>query len=140
MVPYGPLWRIEKNKKAEDLRSVLSMIEVMKFDLKNNAQGRRTIIDAIAWGAAMVLELLEPALRALHDDVLLRARARPRDGLARLQAVGAVGAATAVCLREVVRANGAQQQHVACAFAWRARRAVSSLVHDRVRVSLGGFA
>ena len=88
----------------------------------------------------MVLNHLEPALRAMHGHMLLKVRDRRREGLAQLQAVGAVGAATAVCLREGVRANGAQQQHVACAFAWRARRAVSSLVHDRVRVSLGGLA
>ena len=90
--------------------------------------------------AAMVLEHLEARLAGLYGSGLLRVRVSPRDGLARLQAVGAVGAAAAVCLRQHVRASVAQQLHVRCAFAWRVRRAVLNLVKDRVRVSLVAFA
>ena len=88
----------------------------------------------------MVLKHLEPALRALLAQSVLKVRDCLRAGAARLQAVGPIGAATAVRLRQHVRANGARQLHVRCAFAWRVRRGVLSLVHDRVRVSLVGFA
>ena len=139
----GGLWRavvLDTKKKPDERRRVLSIDEVMFFDLKNDARGRRTILVAIGEAAGKVLELLKPALRALHAESMLKVGVRPRDGLARLQAVGMLGAATAVCLRMHSHANRAQQQHVWCAFACRVRRAVWSLVYDRVRLSLGGFA
>ena len=60
----------------------------------------------------MVLEHLEPALRALLAQCKLKVRDCLRAGLARLQAVGTVGAVTAVRLRAHARVNGARQLHV----------------------------
>ena len=62
--------------------------------------------------AAMVLEHLEARLAGLYGSGLLRVRVSPRDGLARLQAVGAISAATAMRLRQHVRMNRARQLHV----------------------------
>ena len=101
---------------------------------------KEPMLGAICSCAALVLELLVLALRAAVHLVLLKVRVCLRAGPEPLQAVGAVGAATAVRLREHSRVNGARQGHVRCACARRARRAVLSLVHDRVRVSLVGFA
>ena len=90
--------------------------------------------------AAKVLEHLEARFAGLYGSGLLRVRVSPRDGLARLQAIGAMGAATAVRWRQHVRMNAARQLDVRRAFAWRVRRAVWNLVKDRVRVSLVAFA
>ena len=103
--------------------------------------GRKEAMLGAIWScAALVLEHLEPALRALHAQSMIKVRVCMQAGAARLQAVGPMGAATAVRWKHDLRANGAQHVHVRRAFAWRVRRAVLNLVKDRVRVSLVAFA
>ena len=75
--------------------------------------GRKEPMLGAIWScAALVLEHLEPALRALHAQSMIKVRVCMQAGAARLQAVGPMGAATAVRWKHDLRANGAQHVHV----------------------------